>query len=168
METMEVEDKYGRAASFARKTSRPQLMRALSDFEEKTVRRRYICLGIFILVAVMVSIVIYGIVHAASHMGPQNHLETTTSVEEVAHTHALEVTTILDKEVTESANEENAKPETSSVTHEAKHDSAHEATDSTPEAEGKELSNPTDTSVTAAKSTTQSSPSTSHTTPAEE
>jgi hypothetical protein len=45
-------------------------MRAMSDFDDKTVRRRYVCLGIFVLVGVMISIVIYGIVSAASHTDP--------------------------------------------------------------------------------------------------
>ncbi|XP_059476346.1 uncharacterized protein LOC132197221 [Neocloeon triangulifer] len=87
------EDKYGRGASFARKTSRPQLMRALSDFEGKTIRRRYVCLGLFVLVGLMASIVIYGIVHAASYDsdhptnstetpegGPSSHNNVVTSV----------------------------------------------------------------------------------------
>lgn len=53
-------------------------MRALSDFDVKTVRRRYVCLGILVLVGVMVSIVIYGIVSAASHSEASTSLMSST------------------------------------------------------------------------------------------
>jgi hypothetical protein len=56
-------------------------MRAMSDFDDKTVRRRYVCLGIFVLVGVMVSIVIYGIVSAASHSDPVIDQASSTASE---------------------------------------------------------------------------------------
>jgi len=94
--------------------SRPQLMRALSDFDNKRVRRRYVCLGLFVLGCVMASIVVYGIVRAASHTVPSasNATEEATSEEATIHHHPT--TILFTEETIESKGEEGEPSETPS------------------------------------------------------
>jgi len=117
-------------------------MRAMSDFDDKTVRRRYVCLGIFVLVGVMASIVIYGIVSAASHTDPvidrasstasesSEILVHTTPFYSSVHTEApedagspkvdenLETTTpVSEPQSSENPEQQHTEPESTSETH---------------------------------------------------
>lgn len=100
-------------------------MRALSDFDVKTVRRRYVCLGLLALVGVMVSIVIYGIVSAASHSNPSTSLMSSTVEPAIGNSIGLNPT--VTPQFASSPHTEAAEEKESGA---AKNDDKHETTTS--------------------------------------